>query len=1649
MSEHTEHPGTEPTLKPSRLWALAVKWGKRILIALVVLFLAVSLLLQVPAVQSYVAQRITSTLSRSMETTVTIERLNIFFLHRFILEGFYVEDLNPGDTAIYSQRLYAQLSLNPITYLRHGLVVDQIELDSAIINIRKAEGAYETNIQVLLGRLLRPDRPRAGQEKRPFRLEVGRLSLRQVQFLKDDREQGNLLSIYLQEGRFLFDEINLPKNYVHTRAVMLKGPRVRVEAYPEHMVPAPLDTLVEDEDWPEDEPPTGQPFYATIRTFRLVDGRFALHNWYNAPVKTTPDDELDYQHLEVFDIQIGIDRFSFCSDSLDFSGQLQRMALRDSSGFVLENLSAAQARVWNRGVDLYGLKLKTPHSTLGDTLTFRYSTYEAFKDFPNRVSMGIHFNDASVTLRDIMTFAPGLNQNTFFRLNRERKLYLNGLVRDRVNRLSGEDLLIALDDNSLILEGSFSTRDLTVRNSEVLNLGLTRLSTSMPTLRQLLPGFAPPANFDRLGRLNFSGRFDGYFSSFVAFGALNTALGRATMDMQMNFQRGRERARYSGGLNLIDFDLGSWAENPDLGLINFTSKVLNGEGLTLETVQADLSAQVQSFIFKGYNYQNASLTGKLSKNLFEGWFAIQDDNIDFDFSGSMDFTGAKPSFNFNANVNKLDLEPLNLSRKPLSLAGQIELNADGRSLADIQGDGEVRNLVVRNGPRGRTDIELIQFNSTLDAQGQKLFELHSENVLDATLAGAFDIEQIPAALMQSLERSYPGFFQRLGLKAPAKAIDPQQFSYVVEIHDSQTLLTLLDEKLGMLCDGRISGSFDNLADSLYLTFYFPNFEYGPIELGDVGGDIYLDSVNGGFSLTVSEPVLNQKLYFQPISVLGLLYEDTLNVLLNYESESVSPLDLGTINLDARLFLADSLNFGLEFAQSNLILLQRPWLIEAGNQIRFRKGYIETRDFYLTSGVKEARLDAVNQRGLRLGLRNLDFQLINEIWDYEPLDFSGRFDLMLEAENVFELTGLHLRGAADSLLINRDDWGAFSLEADALDLKSRLEGTLSLKRGDARLEADGVFNLAELPGRGRKAEIWQQARYFEINSKLAGLPLKVAEYWIGGSVSNTEGKVGGDIRIYGLPGDPHLDGKLLVRDGGTTVDFLNTRYTFKEAVVALNDRFLFDASNTIIRDRFNKEARVFGGITHQKLQNLAIDARLETLERFLALDTRKGDNDYFFGHALGEGRVLFSGPLDRVDIYVNANVGEGTRLVIPVSYGTTAPGLRFIEFVDKTQAENGEPVVSTGQSPSGVSLEMDLIITDKAQGEIVFDEQAGDIIKGRGRGNIRILMPRNGDFQMFGDYLIEEGEYLFTLYNLVNKNFTIRSGGLISWSGDPFGAQIRLEAEYKDLSTSLANFIQDYLAEAPPEVKNDASKSTAVELKMLLRGDLLQPTINFDIGFPQLIGAIKTLADTKLRIIRQDPNELNRQVFGLIVVGQFLPPSTSIQGSEIFYNTISEFISNQLSLLLTQLFSEFISDDSALSGINLDIAYNQYRTVNLGEGQDISGGDEFQVRLRQDFFNDRLVIQVGGNVDIGNSARATLGSSGTFVGNDLVVEYAINNERTLRLRVYQRLQPDIGGGSRLEVGTGLNYRREFDSFGEFLDSVYQALKGENKKKKKPG
>ncbi|MDV7401062.1 translocation/assembly module TamB domain-containing protein, partial [Arthrospira platensis SPKY1] len=110
--------------------------------------------------------------------------------------------------------------------------------------------------------------------------------------------------------------------------------------------------------------------------------------------------------------------------------------------------------------------------------------------------------------------------------------------------------------------------------------------------------------------------------------------------------------------------------------------------------------------------------------------------------------------------------------------------------------------------------------------------------------------------------------------------------------------------------------------------------------------------------------------------------------------------------------------------------------------------------------------------------------------------------------------------------------------------------------------------------------------------------------------------------------------------------------------------------------------------------------------------------------------------------------------------------------------------------------------------------------------------------------VSSGDYLFTLMNLVNKPFVVRRGGTIRWSGDPFGAKINIDAEYKDLKATLTNFLAEYLiTESDPQVKQAARTQTEVDLVMNLSGDLLKPNVAFDIQFPKVINALREYTDS--------------------------------------------------------------------------------------------------------------------------------------------------------------------------------------------------------------
>lgn len=1569
------------------------------------------LVLQLPPVQQYLADRAVARMQTTLGTDVRLKRLRISWLDEINLVDLYIADTK-GDTLLASGRVVVDFNLNPIAIYKRGIEIEALSIQGARFNIRR--GLYDevSNLEWALAKLF-PAKDTITTDKRPIPLNLRELTLSDVQFTQRDSTRGNYLGAYVAEAQVYLNLLDLPGKRIDISSANIKDPRVEIANW----MPDRLESDFVDK---AADPADTTTFQIQVAEFYLAGGNFKLDNFRQYATKTTPNDQLDLRHLDLYDVQVEIENFALADEI--WQGRVNWIAAKDRSGFKLERLSANEATVAPTHVTLNGLSVVTPTSRLGDTLVFKYQAYEDWGYFADLVRMDLRFNDADVTLQDIMAFVPGLNDNVFFRNNRQTNVQIDGRFRGAVNSLKGDNVDIRLADGTQV-QGRFSSQNLAVRDEEFLVLDLKKLSTRISTLRQIIPNFRPPQTFDKLGNLNFNGSFTGFFIDFVAKGSLATDLGRAKMDMQMVLKDGANKAKYAGNLVLEDFDLGRWTSNANFGKVSLSSNVFDGYGLTAELASASLKAEVQQFTFKEYTYKNATLTGQLNRNFFNGDFLISDDNIDFSFTGELDFRDSVPVFDFKANINRLALLPLNLSKQQLVLSGGVDLNIRNQKLSDLEGDASFKQLKIVKDDTETYEIDYIKIFAFATSTGENVFRLESD-IASGEVRGNYDIDQLPASLQLFALRNYPGFAGRMGITAPRKTPDINEFSIDFHLNDSKGLNYLLDARLGNIRDLDFKGQYNGKQDSVWFELEVPSFEYQNVRLADAF--ISLDALRsqGDLDIIIDSTFINGKPRLTAFSLLSFLDRDTIQFGINISTDTPDIFD--KVNLAGRVFLPDSTDYQLEFKNSNISLAKLPWSIKEDNRIRFGGKKIHTENFVLTNNQRGIYLYDKDGKGLMTQFINFDFSIIDHLWDYESLNFAGSFDMLVQIEDLFALQGISANINSEALRINKDNFGAFRLDAFLPDLKSYADVLLCIENDTVRLEADAMYNLADIDNPARpikgKRPLDKTKDYLDLAIKTQGFPLDILEYWLAGGLRDTRGHFGADLSVKGLTSALDIEGGIDVWDGGFTIEALQTRYTFPHTRIKASNDF-FDVSGTQIFDKYGNVATVEGGLTHQRLKNLGMNARMRT-NRFLGLDLKRGDNDVFYGRALGAGEVRFSGDFQRPNISVNATVADSTFIVIPITDQVESSDLNFVQFINKHQkSEKTESATNT--KVLGLNLEMDLRITEVADLELIFDEKAGDILRGRGRGNLRIVLPRAESFQMYGDITVTSGNYLFTLMDFINKEFDIKSGGTINWTGDPLNAQIDIAAGYKDLRTPLSSFIPEYLLTAPEGERVQAQQPTVVDLDLQLKGDLFKPDITFDMRFPNLRGYLQNLAENKLTLLRRDENEMNRQVFGLIVLGQFLPSDLSFNSNGAIANTLSEYFSNQMSLLLTDLLGNLIGNGKTVSSLDFDVVYNR----GVTDSETLTSRDALEISLKSGLFNDRVSLGLGGNFAFGQATQ-----SGAFFGEEIILEYAISANRDLKLRLYERRDQDLGTGRRIQAGAGLSWRKEFNSFHEFWDSV---------------
>jgi hypothetical protein len=410
---------------------------------------------------------------------------------------------------------------------------------------------------------------------------------------------------------------------------------------------------------------------------------------------------------------------------------------------------------------------------------------------------------------------------------------------------------------------------------------------------------------------------------------------------------------------------------------------------------------------------------------------------------------------------------------------------------------------------------------------------------------------------------------------------------------------------------------------------------------------------------------------------------------------------------------------------------------------------------------------------------------------------------------------------------------------------------------------------------------------------------------------------------------------------------------------------------------------------------------------LVLNTQQKDNELFYGTAYATGvTTIKSGP-NSLTFDISAKTAKGTRCYIPLNSGLSVTEHSFVTFVNRDTArkegDKSVQVVSGQTSTTGLEMTFDLEVTPDAEVQLLIDPKAGDVIRGRGEGKLNISLNKKGEFKIYGDYLIDEGDYLFTLQNILNKRFDVDSGGKITFNGDVENAEIELTAKYKNIKTSLYPILFPLLQD------EKYRERIAVEPQLNLSGKLFNPMVGLDIYLPNADEETRTY----LRNAITTEEERSRQFVYLLVMNSFYsdPSSRSAYtntatGGSAMAVTTTEMLSNQISNWLSQISSDF----------NVGFLYTP--------GTKDINSQELQVALSTQLLNDKVTIN--GNFGVSGTQAA----NETPLLGDFDIEYKITEK--IRFKVFNRYNsPYTGRNSQYTQGLGIFFKQDFNRFSDLL------------------
>ena len=1281
----------------------------------VLLFVVLTVLLYLPPVQNWAVDKVTAIASEKTGMDISVDRVNLSFPLDLSIDHFRV--LQNPDTLADVERMVVDVQLLPL--LDSKVVINELEVTNTSLNtldlvaVARVKGRFSRLFMASKG----IDLDQGTVELNGSRLEDAFFDIQMADSIPEDTTTSEpvLWKIYV-------DSVTIDRSDV---VFHMPGDTMSVNAH--------LGSLVAREALID----LGTQTY-TVGSVDWVHGAVKYDQNYQPRI-----DGLDYNHIDLSDITVGIDSIYYHDPTLRM--YLRQVALKEKSGLAVTHLSGPIA-MEDGAVKLPKFRLSTPYSDIDVELDMPLSLMEPVDPGKMRLRM-----NASLGKQDLMPFMADLPAAMRQRWP-EYPLTVSGLLKGNMQHMDFHDLEVSLPTafhaNATGFAANLDKPDMLRADVQFTattqNLGF--VMAMMP--RDMQRDYRIPP-LSAQGRVKADGQQ--YFADITA------REGRGTVKAKGSFNAAA--MRYDADIKVRDLNVHHFMPHDSIYTVS-ADVTAKGQGTDFFSPRTTLvaDATIHHVGYGKLNIDNITAHALVSDGKAHANLVSRNPLL----KGAVNFDALLSTTRFDGTLStdfqELNLYEMGVTPDPLTigLCGHFDINSDLK--LTHYATGLINDLSIKDSSHvyRPSDIDLL-LHTTPDTT----FARAQSGDFIVKLDASGNYEQLLDQFLL-LGDSAMAQLDRKTIDQPALRRLLPTMRMTLQSQRENPVATFLKASADIDFKDMLFDVSTSVAEGVNGRGYIHSLTVSELRLDTINFTLTQRKERLSFGGQVRNNKKNPQFVFNALfdgiiqergATLGVRYFDADNKLGARIGAQAEVVDSGlSLHLVPERPTLGYKEFALN--KDNFLFLGASGKVKAKVDLRADDGM----GIRLYS--EDTNPDALQD--LTLSLHQFNLEEITSVIPYAPRMsgmLNGDYHVVQDASGQFSVAGdMGVR----NMTYERCPIGNISTEMVYLQKENdahAIEARLMMDDDEIGLLTGTYFNEGE--------------GSLDATLQLEHLPLNIVNGFVPDQICGLQGYGEGELTIQGPLSRPEVNGEVYLSNSYMESVPYGVKLRFDDDPVRIQHSNLLFENFTVYAHNDNP-LNVQGNVNFSNLEKIMVNLRMQA-NNFQIIGTKEHAKSVAYGKAFVNVFAMMNGPLEnlnmrgRLDVLGTTDMGYILRDT-PITTDNQLDDLvKFTDFSDTTQIAVTRPPIN------GFSMDMTLNVSKGAHIMAYMNADHSNYIDLMGGGTLRMLYSPADNLQMTGRYTLSNGEMKYALPIIPLKTFHIQDGSYIEFTGDPMNPTLNISA----------------------------------------------------------------------------------------------------------------------------------------------------------------------------------------------------------------------------------------------------------------------------------